>query len=76
MESRFSGSGVNGGANLQGCVRNGLRIAPDCMAGWYSQPTVFENGPMQVREKAVVLSEPYVFPAASVTALELTTRRA
>ena len=34
--------------------------------------TAFENDPMPVREKAVVLSEPYVFPAASVTALELT----
>ncbi len=31
---------------------------------------------MQVREKAVVLSEPYVFPTASVTALEFTTRHA
>ena len=38
--------------------------------------TAFENDPMQVREKAVVLSEPYVFPAASITALELTTRQA
>ncbi len=38
--------------------------------------TAFENDPMPVREKAVVLSEPYVFPAASVTALELTARRA
>ena len=36
--------------------------------------TAFENDPMQVREKAVALSEPYVFPAASVTALELTTQ--
>ena len=38
--------------------------------------TAFENDPMQVREKAVALAEPYVFPAASVTALELTARRA
>ena len=29
--------------------------------------TAFENDPMQVRERAGVLSEPYVFPAASVT---------
>ncbi len=35
--------------------------------------TAFENDPMQVREKAVDLSEPYIFPAASVTALELAT---
>ena len=36
--------------------------------------TSFENDPMQVREMAVGLAGAYTFPAASVTALELSTR--
>jgi hypothetical protein len=33
--------------------------------------TSFEDDPMKVRERAVVTDQPYQFPAASVTALEL-----
>ena len=49
-----------------------IQIASDPQA----EITAFENDPMQVREKAVAISDPYVFPAGSVTALELTTRHA
>jgi alpha-L-arabinofuranosidase len=49
-----------------------FEIAADPLA----EITSFENDPMKVREKAVAPAEPYAFPAASVTALELTTRRA
>jgi alpha-L-arabinofuranosidase len=38
--------------------------------------TSFDGDPMKMREKAITSNDPYQFPAASVTALELTVRRA
>lgn len=49
-----------------------FEIAADPMA----EITSFEDDPMKVREKPVNLAEPHVFPAASVTALELAVQRA
>jgi alpha-L-arabinofuranosidase len=48
-----------------------FEIATDPMA----EITSFEDDPMKVREKAVAMDQPYQFPAASVTALELVARK-
>jgi alpha-N-arabinofuranosidase len=49
-----------------------FEIATDPMA----EITSFEDDPMKVREKPVALDQPYQFPAASVTAIELIGRKA